>query len=458
MNLTHKPLNAFARVLCTVAMVAVTGCVTYVREEPRHPAYTPPPPPPVQPPPPVIVAPAAQTVIVVRTERDFYEPLTPYGEWIVVGSYGRCWRPARVRAEWRPYANGYWQRTDAGWYWVSDEPWAWATYHYGRWELTAQFGWLWVPQTEWAPAWVAWREGGGYVGWAPLPPSARIVVGGGLEVHEAVIAPRFVFVEERRLLEPVRPTTVIVNNTTVVNKTINITKIKVVNKTVINEGPRVETVEQATGRKVQPVAVRELRHKDETEAEARHHQERDNADRKKEPSARTISDPQSAVASRPASEAARPAPVADRDQAHDADEPHHGKPEHAEKKNEPATVAGQPATQPMVSPESKPAVVPHPEPAIVPPAEVRKASPANQPREVRPPKNAPVSVKAEPPATTTPPNKHQAQAEEKRAERELKASQAKSDAKEKAAGNARQKEKKGGRPESTNNPAPSSPQ
>ena len=72
----------------------------------------------------------------IRAASDFYEPLTPYGRWEVVGSYGRCWIPGRVEAGWRPYCNGYWQRTDAGWYWVSDEPWAWATYHYGRWNLS----------------------------------------------------------------------------------------------------------------------------------------------------------------------------------------------------------------------------------------------------------------------------------------------------------------------------------
>jgi len=40
----------------------------------------------------------------------------------------------------RRYSNGRWQRTDAGWYWSSEEPWAWATYHYGRWDFSGQFG------------------------------------------------------------------------------------------------------------------------------------------------------------------------------------------------------------------------------------------------------------------------------------------------------------------------------
>jgi hypothetical protein len=32
-------------------------------------------------------------------------------------------------------------------------------------------GWYWVPGTVWAPAWVAWRSGPGYIGWAALPPT-----------------------------------------------------------------------------------------------------------------------------------------------------------------------------------------------------------------------------------------------------------------------------------------------
>jgi hypothetical protein len=248
--------------LCAATLTAFAGCATYVVESP---------PPAVVAPPPVMVAAApAEGVVEIRAVDDFYEPLSPYGEWVVVGAYGRCWRPSRMEAGWRPYGDGYWQRTDAGWYWVSPEPWAWATYHYGRWDWTPQFGWVWVPQTQWAPAWVAWREGAGYVGWAPLPPSATIVAGGAVVFNDAGFALRaFVFVPERRLLEPVRPTTVIVNNTTVINQTINITRIKVVNRTVFNDGPRPDTIERASGQRIQPVAFRELRHREETEFVAR---------------------------------------------------------------------------------------------------------------------------------------------------------------------------------------------
>jgi hypothetical protein len=200
----------------------------------------------------------------IRTESDFYAPLAPQGEWVVIGSYGRCWRPGHVARDWRPYCNGNWQRTDAGWYWVSAEPWAWATYHYGRWDFTDQYGWYWVPQTQWAPAWVSWHSGGGYVGWAPLQPSVSISVSGYVGFNQSRIPPRgFVFVEQRQFLDPIRPTTVVVNNTTIINKTTTITNTKMVNNTVINEGPATAVVEKASGRKVQAVPVQELRHKQE---------------------------------------------------------------------------------------------------------------------------------------------------------------------------------------------------
>jgi hypothetical protein len=105
----------------------------------------------------------------------FHGALQPYGDWVVVGSYGRVWRP-RVAAGWRPYYYGRWEWTNEGWLWVSDEPWGWAAYHYGRWAYDPYYGWLWVPGYEWAPAWVAWRTSGEVIGWAPLAPGFSVYV------------------------------------------------------------------------------------------------------------------------------------------------------------------------------------------------------------------------------------------------------------------------------------------
>jgi len=224
------------------------------------------------PPPPVVVVtpPAPAPVVVIQSVDDFYAPLAADGRWVAVASYGRVWVPAHVDPGWRPYANGYWQRTDAGWYWMSDEPWGWATYHYGRWDWHAQNGWIWVPQTQWAPAWVCWREGGGYVGWAPLRPSVSVGVSFTVAEYEPAFATRaFVFVEQRRMLEPVRPKTIVVNSPTVINKTVNITSVKVVNRNVINEGPRPDLIERASGRKVQAIPAHEFRRREETAVAAR---------------------------------------------------------------------------------------------------------------------------------------------------------------------------------------------
>ena len=102
----------------------------------------------------------------------FYSSLSPHGEWLTVGAGTYAWRPMHMGVGWRPYLDGRWMWTDDGWYWASDEPWGWATYHYGRWYYDDYYGWVWVPGYDWAPAWVEWRYGGDYIGWAPLGPYA----------------------------------------------------------------------------------------------------------------------------------------------------------------------------------------------------------------------------------------------------------------------------------------------
>ena len=202
----------------------------------------------------------------IRATADFHAPLAAHGAWIEVGRYGPCWRPTGVAVEWRPYGYGHWLWTDCGWYWVSDEPWAWACYHYGSWVYESDYGWIWVPGVEWGPAWVTWRIGGGYCGWAPLPPRGIVVV------------PRsFVFVEVGRFHEPVRPSTLIVNNTTIIHKTTELGSPKRETrnlggagpqKVVINEGPGLNAIAKATGKKLQPISIREAARQTPVPAEA----------------------------------------------------------------------------------------------------------------------------------------------------------------------------------------------
>jgi hypothetical protein len=174
----------------------------------------------------------------INAATDFYEPLAPAGAWVVVGSYGRCWHPAGVVVGWRPYCDGTWVWTDCGWYWQSDEPWAWACYHYGSWIYDSRYGWVWVPGVEWAPAWVYWRMGGGYIGWAPCTPRGEVAIAGA-----------FVFVDENRFHERHRPGTVIVNNLAIINSTRQISGNRHESRSI---GGRQQTVVVNSGPDVNP--------------------------------------------------------------------------------------------------------------------------------------------------------------------------------------------------------------
>jgi hypothetical protein len=109
-----------------------------------------------------------------QVSSEFQAALEPYGEWRQHPRWGDVWVPDQRPRGWRPYSVCHWVYTDDwGWFWVSDDDeadWGWVTYHYGRWIFDRGTGWFWVPGDEWAPAWVNWRRGDSYVGWAPLPP------------------------------------------------------------------------------------------------------------------------------------------------------------------------------------------------------------------------------------------------------------------------------------------------
>jgi hypothetical protein len=176
----------------------------------------------------------------------FYDNLNG-GSWYQVADYGYVWQPdAATSADWRPYTDGYWAYTDVGWTWVSYEDFGWATYHYGRWVRLEDYGWCWVPGYEWGPAWVSWRTGGNYVGWAPLPPD-----GGGEIVYESRpitarvdvdygIGPGYYnFIDVRFIGEPVLrghfyPYD---QNVVYINNTVNVTNITYNNSVVYNYGP-----------------------------------------------------------------------------------------------------------------------------------------------------------------------------------------------------------------------------
>lgn len=100
--------------------------------------------------------------------RYYSDDLDDNGSWDYVEEVGRVWRPRVAYDDWRPYSYGRWGAYSGGLTWVSDEPWGYLTYHYGRWGWGANFGWYWIPGSYYSPAWVAWNWSGGYCGWAPM--------------------------------------------------------------------------------------------------------------------------------------------------------------------------------------------------------------------------------------------------------------------------------------------------
>jgi hypothetical protein len=154
--------------------------------------------------------PARQSQAATVDLRIFHEPLSSHGWWFESPEYGFVWQPSvAVYESWRPYTMGRWVCSDRGWLWVSEEPFGWAVYHYGRWARCRGRGWVWVPGTEWAPAWVCWRSGGQHVGWAPLPPEtihwSGQVYGPDVEARFAIGSDWFVFIKNRNFCRPVKP-------------------------------------------------------------------------------------------------------------------------------------------------------------------------------------------------------------------------------------------------------------
>jgi hypothetical protein len=134
---------------------------------------------------------------------------------------------------------------------LSSQPWGWAAYHYGRWYFDPRYGWVWVPGTEWAPAWVSFYQGGGYVGWAPLPPnvSLSVAIGGRLQLD-----PRsYCFVDERHFADRnvrqwVMPSS---RNRTLVRTTVNVTRFSRSGDRWVNRSVAPERIERVTNRRIE---------------------------------------------------------------------------------------------------------------------------------------------------------------------------------------------------------------
>lgn len=182
----------------------------------------------------------------------FYNDLSPYGNWINYPGQGSVWIP--YERNFQPYqTNGRWVFTNYGWTWASNYNWGWAPFHYGRWQHDFRYGWMWVPGYEWGPAWVAWRGGGGYYGWAPLAPGMNINISIGSIPHNNwyFVPSRYINSSrmDRYYVRPARNVTII-NNTTIINN-----YIRQGNNRGYVAGPRVNEVERQTNTRIAPIRV-----------------------------------------------------------------------------------------------------------------------------------------------------------------------------------------------------------
>lgn len=135
--------------------------------------------------------------------QDFRETLDPHGTWLNDSTYGRVWMPARaeVGPDFVPYVTaGHWAYGDE-YVWASDYSWGWVPFHHGRWVLVVERGWAWVPGRAYAGAWVTWRVGDDYVGWAAMPPTR--IWREGTAVRLAVVPPAsYVFCPSHEVFAP----------------------------------------------------------------------------------------------------------------------------------------------------------------------------------------------------------------------------------------------------------------
>lgn len=146
--------------------------------------------------------------------------------------------------------------TEYGNTWVSDYSWGWAPFHYGRWTFDNYYGWMWIPGTEWGPAWVAWRSGGGYYGWAPLGPRINISINIGRHIPNLywtfVKYGYFNHSQVYRYCAPRPRVTNIIHHTTIINNTY------VDNgRHTYYTGPNVRDIERTTHNRVQVHSVRQ---------------------------------------------------------------------------------------------------------------------------------------------------------------------------------------------------------
>jgi hypothetical protein len=190
--------------------------------------------------------------------QEFYDQLSPYGQWVQDPTYGYIWIPSEG-SDFTPYlTNGYWVMTEDGWTWVSNYEWGWAPFHYGRWDYNNSYnGWYWVPDNQWGPSWVTWRRSEGYYGWAPMRPG--ISINASFDSNSGMSSSHWTFVRNRdienhnidRNFIDRRSNIQIINKSTVINKTYFDNN----SHATYVSGPGRADVQKITGKTIQSVSI-----------------------------------------------------------------------------------------------------------------------------------------------------------------------------------------------------------
>ncbi len=161
------------------------------------------------------------------------------------------WIPDRsfIYDGWTPYTEGRWIWTNWGWMWVSDYPFGWITYHYGRWWYSEVYGWVWSPGYIWSPAWIMWCSSGEYTGWYPLPPRRHD--------HKKRNNGVWVFVNNKDFIKTVKK-----DNKIKAKKTIellkNVSKYTYLvknGKKIFDPGPDIKEIEKAQDKPIEQISL-----------------------------------------------------------------------------------------------------------------------------------------------------------------------------------------------------------
>ena len=209
--------------------------------------------------------------------KELYKDLNKDGEWVTIKESSlydstdsdaknvtniriiNVWKPNGMSPDWSPYSEGRWTYTYTGWMWVTDYLWGWATYHYGRWVYDYYYGWVWMPGRYWAPSWVQWCYDSYYIGWYPIYPRCHRWHHG---YHNRYYAHghhnHWVIVKRKDFTEKIDKNVTVDSkeNKRILEGSKKSVIVKKDGNNFVNIGPKVETIEKNTQKKIEPKKVK----------------------------------------------------------------------------------------------------------------------------------------------------------------------------------------------------------